>query len=97
MRAGTTFVETLDLTLPLREYREYEPAAPSCRENPGTYRGLRFSVGYTWSMPSLSMERVVKIGDQDVVQPIFPLGRTLPSGTLLSDVMPLAIPVIECG
>jgi hypothetical protein len=42
------------------------------------------------------MERM-KIRDVEWDQPVFPLVRQLPSGTLTSEIIPLDIPIIECA
>jgi hypothetical protein len=42
------------------------------------------------------MERL-KIRNVEVDQPVFPLRRKLPGGSLVSDVIALDIPVIECA
>jgi hypothetical protein len=92
LRAGGRFREDIELDLPLREYDWNS----SCRETPNTYRGLRFGTEYVWHFPGVRMERT-KIRDVEWDQPIFPLVRKLPSGTLTSDIIALDIPVIECA
>jgi len=92
LRAGGRFRESIELDLPLREHDR----SPSCHERANTYRRLRLSTEYVWDFPGVRMERL-KIRNVEVDQPVFPLRRKLPGGWLVSDVIALDIPVIECA
>jgi hypothetical protein len=92
LRAGGRFRDSIELDLPLRERDQ----SPSCHDRASTYRGLRFSTEYIWHFPGVRMERI-RIRDIEVDQPIFPLVRKLPGGSLVSDAITLDIPVTECA
>jgi hypothetical protein len=95
VRAGKRFVDTVEGLLPAREFRHGAAAPEACHERPSLYHGLRFAIRYHRSNP-LVREETQKIGDVEVVQPIFPNEFYFDGGRLTSSVIQLDIPVIAC-
>jgi hypothetical protein len=95
VRAGKRFVDTVEVLLPAREFRHGAAPPEACHERPSLYHGLRFAIRYHRSNP-LVREETQKIGDVEVVQPIFPNEFYFDGGWLMSSIIPLDIPVITC-
>jgi hypothetical protein len=95
VRPGKRFVDTVEVLLPAREFRHGEAPPEACHEQPGLYHGLRFAIRYHRSN-SLVREETQKIGDVEVVQPIFPNEFYFDGGWLKSSTIALDIPVIAC-
>ncbi len=95
VRAGQRFEDTVNVALPAREFLHGVARMEGCQEISTMYRGLRFAIHYVLSIPDAE-ERMEKIGDIKVLQPIFPLARQLDGGWLRYTTIPLDIPVVEC-
>ena len=95
VRAGKRFVDMVEVLLPAREFRHGAAPPEACHDRQSLYHGLGFRIRYHRSNP-LVREETQKIGDVEVVQPIFPNEFYFDGGWLTSSVIPLDIPVIAC-
>lgn len=94
VRAGKRFEDIIQVALPAREFRHGAAAVEACRERPGRYRGLDFAIQYD---AGDAREEAVWFGGVQVLQPIFSPSLVYAGGWLKSPVIPLDIPVVECG
>jgi hypothetical protein len=93
LRAGQRFSETLRIALPVHEYSAYAPLPENGQ--PASYRGLRFTLGYYWSLPGMKERTQQIIPGVEALVTTPPPGSPIEFGELQSDVMPSNIPVVE--
>ncbi len=95
VRAGKRFAETINLPVPLHEYRAYDPRpADSLVEHPATYSSVRVTVGYYWSVAGMK-EMTDKVAGTEVILPQAPPRTRLEFGELNGPSMHLSVPVLE--
>lgn len=83
IRSGEEFNEEFQVTVPVREYREYSRVLSDQQEpREETYVGVYFSLGYYWR-PEGTTEEEREIDDSTVILPRAPIPYRPPSTGLL--------------
>jgi len=94
VRAGGVFREQVQVQLPIREYRQYNPWAK--HEGPPQARNFKqvyFTLGYYWR-PEGTMEETRDIHEMPVIFPRTPPGKPLEFGQARTDLVRLDVPVL---
>jgi hypothetical protein len=92
VRAGEKFSETLYLSMPVTEYRQYSDRSPPTLGS--TYKAADFTLGYYWAENGTT-EETKNLGGAQVVMPRMPPGVRPSFGELKSKSQSLCFAVLE--
>jgi hypothetical protein len=94
VRAGKVFREEVQVALPVREYRQYNPGARHVAPRPAaTFKQVYFTLGFYWR-PEGTLEETREIHGTRVIFPHTPPGKPLEFGELHTDMVRLDIPAL---
>lgn len=94
VRAGTKFTESVQVKLPVAEYRQYNTGRKNEVTQEVDYSKVRLILQYYWGAAGVT-ETVRKIQDDEVVMPQFPPGVMPKFARLDTGPVDLVIPVLE--
>jgi hypothetical protein len=92
LRAHQTFVETINIAVPVREYRAYTGKRPDGPET--LYEQIKLTIGYYWAVPGMTESTKRSANGLDILIPMPPPGTKLEFGHLVGTAK-LSIPVRE--